>query len=396
MIKKLIRILVCALLIFFPTGEVFRFQIFPNVFVVPQDIIVFLIFCCSLLFYIKERQFPQDEKISFGQVGFLIVGVISLIFNKVIYSDINFWVSVLYPLRYLFYLSLLFLPSSIFKTPKIKKLFYFSGGAVLTLGFLQFFLYDNLANLYYLGWDIHLYRMFSTFLDPNFVGVFYVLFLFFVLSNIFKTEKFKDSYLSLIFSFFTFVGIYLTYSRTALVSFAVGVLSLGLLYKKYKLLILVLVLVSVFVLSFSDTHIEGLNPFRTASSGERIESAQNAVKILKKNPVFGVGFNSYRYAQTRFGFRTPNDLIPSNADAGTDNSFLFVLATTGILGFIFFILSYISILKTLFLEKTVLSYMIFCSFFALLAGSMFLNCLFYTPILTWAFLTFSLRKNLQG
>ena len=98
----------------------------------------------------------------------------------------------------------------------------------------------------------------------------------------------------------------------------------------------------------SDTSVEGLNPFRTVSSGERLKSFNEGVYIFEKNSVLGVGFNTYRYAQVRYSIRNQIGAAGSNADAGTDNSWLFVAATTGIVGLVFFCLSYFYLLKSFF------------------------------------------------
>ena len=40
------------------------------------------------------------------------------------------------------------------------------------------FVYPDLRNLWYLGWDPHYYRVFATLLDPNYVGILLVLTIF--------------------------------------------------------------------------------------------------------------------------------------------------------------------------------------------------------------------------
>ena len=64
-----------------------------------------------------------------------------------------------------------------------------SGSLIVLLGFIQLMFYPALRNLYYLGWDEHLYRMFSTFLDPNFAGAFFVLFTLFVIDMSLRYKK---------------------------------------------------------------------------------------------------------------------------------------------------------------------------------------------------------------
>lgn len=393
MINRAIQFFVFLLLIIYPTGVLFRFKIAPNILIVPQDIIVFCIFLSVLIYYVRKRTLPSYKGFFLGQACFFGVGLLSLAINFFIHRDINVLVSLLYELRYIAYLSLIFVPNLFDEKSFINKLFLFSGATVLILGFLQFILFASLKPLFYLGWDEHLYRLFSTFLDPNFAGVFFVVFLFYLLGNVFGKDKFK-SYRNIIFSFFTIIAIYLTFSRTAIIALVSGTFFITVARKRFKELVIVLVILVVSVFAFADTHIEGLNPFRTVSTGERMKSAVNTYKIIEKNMLIGVGFNSFRDTQIRYGFRSIEGSSLSNSDSGTDNSYLFVLATTGVLGFIPYMLSYYFLGKKLFREGRVGSFFLTGALISVMVASLFLNSLFYTPILAWLFLNIALRKNL--
>ena len=135
--------------------------------------------------------------------------------------------------------------------------------------------------------------------------------------------------------------------------------------------------------------------FRIASSEARVESAIVAVNIAKDNLLTGVGFNAYRYAQINYGFRNLINSEKSHADAGADNSFLFVLATTGIFG----LLIYLNFLKELF-KKTYTTYkkessysmrktfsiVTLSSLSGIIINAFFINSLFYPFILIWLFI----------
>jgi hypothetical protein len=390
--KKIVILLIYIFLIIFPTGLLLRLKVLPSAYFVPQDIIVALIFLFSLPF-IKNRKKLLSEKFILYQLFFMFVGLLSLIINSLIFHDINFFVSLLYLIRYFLYISLFGVGIFFVNSKFIGRAVYLSGFVLLVIGFIQFFFYNNLRNLFYLGWDEHLYRLFSTFLDPNYIGVFFVLFFFTLLIRIIKFE-FRFVYIEIIVAFFTLIAIYLTYSRTALVVLFVGFLTLAIIKKKYKEMLSVFFVLVFFLLLFSDTSIEGLNPFRTRSSNERIISSIEVSKIIQNNPLIGVGLNAFRYAQIRYGTRTITGASISNADAGTDNSFLFALATTGVIGFIFYFMSYFYLLKMLFKEKSIESLILAISIIGLIAGSFFLNILFYTPILSWVMLVISLRRKI--
>lgn len=134
-------------------------------------------------------------------------------------------------------------------------------------------------------------------------------------------------------------------------------------------------------------NIENINLFRIASSEARIDSAKNALTIIKSNLLTGVGFNSYRYAQIRYGIRKEQSAgTISHADAGTDNSFLFVLATTGFVGLILYLFMWFKIFK-------IASALAIVSIFGVFIDSLFINSLFYPFVMLWLWIILALKKN---
>lgn len=391
MIQKVSRVLFYSLFVIYPFGLLLRVKLTTNVYILPQDILVFLLFVIAILDRIKKKDYKIKDKFILFQLAFLLVGATSLITNTLINRDVNIFISSLYLLRYTSYLNLVNIRSLIGKV-STKSLIFFSGFLLLAFGYLQYFFYYDLKYLYYFGWDNHLYRMVGTFLDPNYTGVFYSI-LFFVLLSPVLYLGIRRSYSFLVYSFFVVIAVYLTYSRTALVSLMLGITSISILTKKLKFLLFGVIVFFILLIAISDVSIEGLNPFRTASSIERVLSVKEATHIFFKNPILGVGFNAYRYAMVRYGLRNPLGAAMSNADAGTDNSVLFVLATTGIAGFCFFALSYFFLLKKLFNERNTLGIIPFCMLISFIAGSLFLNVLFYTPLLMFVFTVLSVRNQ---
>lgn len=390
--KIIFTILFFLFLIIFPTGELLRFKIADNVLLVPQDILIALMSLIVVIDFVSGKSKPKEKEFVLFSIIFIATGTISLIINSFFNPSYNFLVSLLYGVRYLLYLTIFFYQGLLFKNLNPNKWIMFSGFIVVVIGILQFLFYKDLGNLYYLGWDNHLYRLFSTFLDPNFVGIFYVVYFGFVLSRIKKISDFKNNLVELTFLFLTFVAIYLTYSRSAFIALVVFIFSLFILNKRLKEFILILILLFGILFMVSDFKVEGLNPFRTFSSAERIKSAQNAISVIKDSPIFGVGFNAYRYAQIEHGFRTQQGTVKSNADAGTDNSFLFIIATTGIAGLITFISGYYFILRNLIQGKKFSDYAIYSSVVALFVGSFFVNSLFYIPIISFLFLVITFKE----
>jgi O-antigen ligase len=265
----------------------------------------------------------------------------------------------------------------------------FSGTVVVLLGFIQYFFYPSLRNLYYLGWDEHLYRLFSSFLDPNFAGAFFALFFIYTLNFIRdflnKNEKIKFILTSFI-AFLTFIALYLTYSRSALIMLLAGIVVYLFLIKKKKFIFLILLSVILLILVLPKTfETEGTNFLRATSSDARISTAKEALTVIQTNPVYGVGFNAYRFAEQKLGLINGPDWQTTHGGAGTDNSFLFVLATTGIVGLIAFLhlLYKIFFLGRLNVGKNKFALVLIPSLAGLIIGSLFINSLFYVFILEW-------------
>lgn len=133
---------------------------------------------------------------------------------------------------------------------------------------------------------------------------------------------------------------------------------------------------------------EGVKLERTSSIQARIINWQNSLKIFLDHPLIGVGFNTYRYAQKDYGFLETLVWQKSHAGAGADSSLLFVAATTGIIGLVFY-LRYIGVWWKLSAIRPVLR----LSLAALLAHSFFLNSLFYPFLLFWLSLILSLSSK---
>ncbi|HVZ58503.1 MAG TPA: O-antigen ligase family protein, partial [Patescibacteria group bacterium] len=310
----------------------------------------------------------------------------------------EFVTAAMYPVRFVVYLSLYFQAKELSSYNRRFAIVAMVGvGTMVTLlGFVQLIFYPALRNLYYLGWDEHLYRMFSVFLDPNFASAFFVIFLLFILDNLLRL---KNLFLRLCLGgsgFLAALAVFLTYSRTGFIMLLFGLGTYLLLYVRARTALVTLGLCFVVLLLVSNTRIEGLNPLRVASTEARLQSAQHAVAIFGKFPVLGVGFNAFRYAQVKMGYRSLDTQFVNHADAGTDNSYLFVLATTGIIGFGIVMTFWIICYKKLFLQarNTIFPARgLVSGITALLVGTLFLNIMFYPMIVMWLCLEAGLIRN---
>lgn len=393
-----------------PFGVLASFSPIAGVRIYLLDITIGLLSVIVLVRIIRQKILVWNMPIVKAFGFFTIFALITLLINAFHLSSQEFQVALFYWIRFVCYGSLLVVPSLL--TDKQRQLIPFKlfiVGFIFTLiGYLQYFLYSNLRNLYYLGWDEHLYRFFSTFLDPNFAAAFLVL--TFVLGlgllfgpatagkNFSLRSKNKRQWFVLVSTIIILPAIFLTYSRSGLIMFGVSTLTFLILLKQFKWILLgVLVLGIGIIFVPKNLGGEGVNLLRTASINARFESYEKGTEIFKSSPVYGVGFNAYRYAQIDRNFIGKNPET-NHAGAGVSNSWLFVLATTGVLGFILYLNFWFQVVKkgatpiklgkiSLNRDSTpIMQIIILCCLAGLFIEAFFENSLFYNFIMIWVFL----------
>lgn len=417
----ILKLLFLVTLLTLPLAQLARIQLSGNINSTLFDAFVMLTGAIWMSIHLVSRRRAGEAFLFRPILLVFLVMLLSLLVNIFRYSVSDTTVALLYALRWVFFASVYFVVWGF--DEKFKKIipdFLVTAGSVLVLfGYIQFFFYPNLRNLYYLGWDEHLVRMFSTLLDPNFFGAFLVLFFIFLLglltkknrhselparlwrvqnlSGLFIRTNVRDSgvvpprndgrlgmiILSML-AILTFIAIFLTTSRSAILMLMVSLCTyLILIGKKKWIMAFFGVLLGIFLLSSRFFYIENINPFRIASSLARVESAFDALSIIQRNPVLGVGFNAYRYAQYEYELRNPETSYPNHADSGTDNSFLFILATTGIGGLVVYLFMLFTMFKLGRRAQGMYGKILLACLAGLVIDSFFINSLFYPVIMFW-------------
>jgi O-antigen ligase len=394
----ILRLLLITLLILLPFGELLRFSIGNDIYIKPLDILAGCISIYLIVYLLYTKKFTQT--IRWQLILFPAVGLLSLAINSIWLQPNELLASSLYLVRWIAYTGVLY-TVLLLDTPFKSKLIYILFGVGLSFvlfGYIQYFFYSDIRHLVFLGWDDHMYRLFSTFYDPNYASAFLVLYLLYVSGLLYRSIQAKKRLTVIILScvlIATFLAILLTYSRSGLLMLVVASIVFLILLRQIKLILGLIVALLVYILLVSPSFgVENTNLLRTASSGARLESYANAVTIYQDKPILGVGFNAYRYAQQEYGFRKENPKYPSNADAGVDNSFLFVLATTGILGFAAFLLIWETLLSSAFFHKrkarSIFAKVFIASTLGLFVSSLFINSLFFPPLLVWLWTLFGI------
>ena len=387
---SLLKLILPLFFICFALGEISKIRFSGAISVGLFDITVVLL----SIYYLKKIRRNQF-RLKIPIIIFILASVFSLIINVLSFEPSQLFVGSLYLVRFVAYTGIYFVAASL--TPLGKKytlkFMTISGVFILLLGYIQYFLYPSLKNLFYLGWDEHMYRMVSSYLDPNFAGVIFVL--LFIFFYVFQRQLFPKKYISILVLSATFISIILTYSRGALLMFVVSALIYSILKKNYKIIFAAIgSLLIVFIILSPRFYIENTNLLRTFTLGQRVESIRQGLYIAKENPL-GVGYNTFRYARENYGFADTSAFGPSHAGAGVDNSLVLILATAGIPGF----LAYLYLIFRMFglginnLKRNDMAIVLIVSLGGLLVNSMLINSLLYSFIMAWIFLIAGLTEN---
>ncbi|KKQ67138.1 MAG: hypothetical protein US86_C0001G0065 [Candidatus Daviesbacteria bacterium GW2011_GWA2_38_24] len=307
-------------------------------------------------------------------VPFLIIAMLSLILSGNLKGGLYLIRFSIYTLSFWIGYSVIF--SKVSSLININKLISIVGLILSILGLLQLIVYPNLDSLTSFGYDPHQGRLVSTWLDPNFLGAFLNISL--ILTIYLWTHK-KEKTWGLI-GFVILLSIILTFSRSAYLFLLVTLFIWG-YFKFRKLLSLALVVILLSYL-ISPRFAERINGAVNIdkSARERFVSWKSGVVIFQQKPLLGVGFNNLRYAYKNNNLIKTYSEDGGHSGAGVDSSLIFVLATTGVLGFLGYMYFWYKVLQDHF-NLSSLSLSVLSIFLGLLINSQFINSLFFPPLM---------------
>lgn len=399
------ELLIIITLSVFPLGELIRINLAKDITLHPVDLCVFLVMVSWLIVKIKNKtHILRIENIKPVSV-FILIAFCSLLVNTYWLKANELIVSALYLVRWACYAGIYFAVRDTgkqFKTIILPRILLADGLIILILGLLQLYFFPSLIPWIQYQWDKHMLRLFSVFLDPNYTGAFLVLFLIFTAYNFFEflyKQKNKNAVIFGILSGVILIAIFLTYSRSALIMLLTSSVTFLIFMRKKRVILIILVSMILFALFASRYfYIENVNLFRANSSFERITSAHTAMQIINKNPILGVGFDTYRYALIKYKFNKINLKNTSHADSSTDNSFLFIAATTGLLGLMAFMYMWYKLLNKIFLKgrngKNIFAVCVFSCVTGLFVDALFINSLFFAPIMLWIWILMGITDSM--
>lgn len=207
----------------------------------------------------------------------------------------------------------------------IQGLFYFFGERYMTLSM------PGIAKASFRG--IEILRPYGTFSHPNSMAGFYLLIYFFVLTN----KKIKHVFLKYFLLLVSTILVFLSFSKIAILTLIFLSATYQLLMTKNKCrlcfiakIFSLMIIGAVFISAQND-------PF---SLEKRITLMGNALEILIKHPLTGVGIGSYLVAQNQFPIKYSYFFLQP-----VHNIFLLFMAEAGIVISIFAGLTIVSWIK---------------------------------------------------
>ncbi|RJR15667.1 hypothetical protein C4579_01790 [Candidatus Microgenomates bacterium] len=350
----------------------------PRISLLDVGVGLFVAWGVSLVFSQKKVLLTYSSM--FGP--FLIVALFSLFLALITAPDIVTLASGLYLLRFIVYTLVFPVMMRFSKLEKMRnlKMLWFAGISLGIIGLGQYFLYPNLRNLIYQGWDPHQFRVFSTLFDPNFTAI--LLLLTLILGYFLFQKKMLSQLTFYGASILVGISFLLTYSRGGYFALIVCLLSFAWVKRQLKAMLLIGLLFFALVL-LPRPHGEGVNLFRTISAEARITNIRAGFELWGQHPFFGVGFNTLASYTKNPG--TVRSL--SHAAQGFQNSYVFLLATTGIVGLLSFgwvgKKLFHSIVQNFRHKEQPAKILLLLSSLALGTHSLFDNSLFYPYCLFW-------------
>jgi len=286
-----------------------------------------------LAYYFLKLKFIPLKKI-FKSQQWIIWGWVYLFFSFFFgffkYSPFENLVSFLYLFRLFFYF-IFFVYLYFYYQKKAKKdlltgILLFSFLTIVS-SFIQFFLYPNLRNLAYLGWDVHQNRVFGLFFDTSLTASIYgLLFLFWLNYNGRKYFCFLP---------FLFLLIYFTYSRFIIFSFTASLILFFLKKSSVKNILLILIAFIFLFIFFPQRSGVGVDFNRVFSIESRIRENILGIKIGIKNPLFGIGYNRIRFFRQKNNLIWGSDFNIHHGASSFQSSYVTIFVTTGIIGLFF-------------------------------------------------------------
>jgi hypothetical protein len=380
---KISKQLLFFYLILFPFGQLFRVYTTFGGYRLPLDASDIIVGMILFIFLTGGFEKPKIWKVF---KDFLFVAFFSLIFSFFLFESKESLIGGLYLLRLTAYFATFVVIFNLVKKEKgFSNILFKSLVAVSTVtaifGWIQYFKYPDLRSLVEWGWDDHLYRIAGTFVDPGFISL---IFVFGFLASFITYLKTKTKKI-LILSLFLLLTTFFTYARSGFLALIFGSCFVFPSRERFKAFLIILFSSFLIALSLPRPSGEGVKLERTASIQGRFVNYHETFQIIKRSPIFGIGFNNMCLARKVYLGETN---LLSHSCSGSDSSLLLVLATTGVVGFLVFLHLLYRISKSV--SDNLYGRAFVAVGVALLVHSFFANSLFYPWTMGWILFLYSI------
>jgi hypothetical protein len=372
------RLLALFLLFILIAGHWGRFDLSPGLSVYLFDLAMVLV-AIRIVFDRTTRNNLPTKPFFFPLLSFLGILGISLAVNLWRLTPYQAGHSSLYLVRLILYAVTYFWASDTLARISWLKFLAVFGTAISLLGLLLLLLMPDQRLLSYLGYDPHYHRLVSSYLDPNFSGLIIVLTL--ILLSVYP--GFSAQPWRILFLGINFTALILTYSRSSYLALIVAAVIYSVMRRRFLAPVFLVLVIAVFAMIPKENYIS-LDLFRIETLVARWGNLLSGWRYFLSAPLFGLGFNTLRF--TVAPKESLVTIIPSRALSGFDNSFIFLLVTSGVMGLFFYIKLVIAVFQSVIVKhkrKGPEGALIIPTFGALFCHALAVNSLFYPPVFLW-------------
>jgi hypothetical protein len=283
------------------------------------------------------------DNVSMTALLFAAIGGASAIWS-VQRFDMGFlelFVSLAYLARWLMYLALYVALINVLREGDLERVWEAVEGmlvAMAVFGMFQAAFLPNFAQMVYsdnrsFNWDEQRHRLISTVLEPNVMGT---MLMMGVLVHAARVSVGAPVRWWRVLAMFA--GLTLTISRSAAVGLFFGMIVVLLAQGLSRRLVRIASVAMVIVLLASPLLVPFLLAYNKFSLGEGSSAAARfavwlqTIQLVADYPLFGVGFNAYRYAMASYGVESIG-----GSSYAAEGGLLFVMALTGVVGLLVYV-----------------------------------------------------------
>ncbi|MCM8806921.1 MAG: tetratricopeptide repeat protein [Candidatus Omnitrophica bacterium] len=344
--------------------------IFPpifNAFDLPKFIWIFFTTSIFILYFlISKKQYQIKRKHFFGPlVIFLIWGLFTGI------KALNIFETLKTILVLFLFLNFYFFSSEIFEKEDIKNLLQF---LIFTTIFVSIYGVLQVSGIDFINWEIKRSPL-STLGRRNFAGEYLVMIIPYVYFFIANSKNIREKIFYLFLFILFLLHLILTFTRASYLGFFVSTI-LFFYPVKFKFSLKKIIPLFVFFILIPNLFSYNISGFEKGTVKSRIFIWKNTLRIIKKNPIIGVGLGNFKTNFLFYAEDRPKQIaLIKEVLEDVHNDFLEILVETGFIGFFIFLFLLFQIFKITFLliknskEKTLI-YGILCSTVAFLTNSL--------------------------